>query len=431
MGKRTASQAGRNRGLLLGLTFVLLTSVFSLPASASTGELDLSFGLGGKVLTDLRGFSDIANGAAVQPDGKIVVVGSGFAVVRYNPDGTLDRTFGGDGKVLTNFGGEAIARAVVVQGDGRLVVVGSTFAPDHLVIAVARYHSDGSLDRSFGSRGRIVTDIDGTDSEARSVALDAAGRIVVGGSAHGLSDLAVLRYDSNGSLDPRFGKRGVAITDLGGFEVGRAVLVQRNGRIVLAGSANGLMDFALVRYLADGRLDPEFGLAGAVVTDLGGNDGINGAVLQADGRIVVAGFSNTAGHTSDTFDFALARYRSDGSLDPSFGSQGTVLTDFGGVDSARGVVVERDGTIAAAGFTTRGPAGGRFAVAAYHADGALDKAFGGDGRVITDFGGQSQEARGLVLQPDGRIVAVGMSDATGTDDFAVARYLMPGVAAGG
>jgi uncharacterized delta-60 repeat protein len=186
-------------------------------------------------------------------------------------------------------------------------------------------------------------------------------------------------------------------------------------------------DFGLFRYASDGSLDPSFGTDGKAVTDFGsGSDDVPAAVaLEPNGRIVVAGESDAGG----SFDFALARYRPDGSLDTTFGSDGRVLTDFasGSGDDARALTLDLNGRIVAAGLSTA--AGSLdFALARYRGNGSLDTTFGSDGKVLTDFGSNSRDfANGVAVEPDRKIVVVGLSTggAPGefAGDFALARYV--------
>src|SRR5262245_24661714 len=214
----------------------------------SAGALDPTFGTGGKVTTDLQGSSqDDGQAVAVQADGKIVVAGSfqgiDFAVVRYNADGTLDATFGTGGKVITNFGPgftTDAAQDLAIQSDGKIVVVGSSTNSVGTDFAVARYNADGTLDASFGTGGLVTTNFGGTSLDAaQGVAIQADGKIVVTGSSNSASpqdDFAVVRYNADGSLDTGFGTGGKVTTDFAGsIDDAFAVALQADGKIVAAG----------------------------------------------------------------------------------------------------------------------------------------------------------------------------------------------------
>jgi uncharacterized delta-60 repeat protein len=411
---------------------VALVVAMANPAAAPPGDLDLTFGGDGKVTTDFAGGQDQASAAAIQGDGKIVTAGAAFvsgnldfAVARYNPDGSLDSTFSGDGKVTTDFAGSTDeAFAVALQGDGKIVVGGGAFVSGSHDFALARYNTDGSLDATFSGDGKVTTDFAGArlPDRAFDVALQADGRIVAAGFAFvsGTTDFALTRYNPDGSLDPTFSGDGKVTTDFAGstdevFDVA----LQADGRIVAAGFAGGVggPDFAVARYDADGSLDPTFSGDGKVTTDFAGSTAQAIAVaIQANGRIVAAGFAQLG-----TNDFALARYNPDGTLDATFDGDGKVSTDFAGsTDQAFGMAIQTNGKIVAAGFAQLGT--NDFALARYNADGSLDPTFSGDGKVTTDFAGSTDGALAVAIQTNGRIVAAGGADVSGNQDFALARY---------
>jgi uncharacterized delta-60 repeat protein len=393
------------------------------------GDLDLSFGTGGKVTTDLNFGYDWIYGTAVQSDGKIMAVGrtgtSGFdfAVVRYNTNGSLDASFGTGGKVVTDLGSsQDYAQGVVLQGDGKIVVAGYTGSGLTHDFAVVRYNPDGSLDTSFGTGGKVITDFGGDDF-GRALVLQADGKIVVAGSYDSPGgtadeDFALARYNPDGSLDTTFGSGGKVLTNYNGpsRDMVHALVLQGDGKIVAAGESN--QNFALARYNPDGSLDTTFGSGGRATTVFTYRQSvIRGLALQGDGKLVATGDSNGSAGTGD--DFALARYNANGTLDTTFGSGGTVLTDFPGpVDVADAVALQPNGKILAAGYTTNG-SGYNFGLIRYNPDGSLDFSFGSGGKVTTDFNGNADQAYALVLQGDGKIVAAGYSG----NDFALARYL--------
>lgn len=399
-------------------------------AQAAPGDLDTTFNGTGLVTTDFGPYESYGNDVAVQADGKIVVVGSegsygrssgfDFAVARYNPDGTLDSTFGGGtGKVTTGFGYEDFGRSVAIQADGKIVVAGYADSSSSAHnFGLVRYNPDGSVDPTFGGgTGEATADLGGNDL-AESVAFQADGKIVVSGMStatnNGSYGFGLARFNTDGSLDTTFGGgTGKVITDFGpNFDPGNSVAVQADGRIVVAGSTGD--DFALARYNTDGSLDPTFGGGtGTVTTNLGGTDHGCDMALQPDGKIVVSGGADN--------DFAVVRYNTDGSLDLTFGGgTGAVITDFGYDDQSFDVALQPDGKIVAVGI-----GGGSFEVARFNPDGSLDPSFGGgSGKVRTNFGNSVDYAWGVAVQSDGKIVAVGQSYSysTGRYRFAVARY---------
>lgn len=335
------------------------------------GSLDSSFGGSGWVALDLGSF-EFAHAVALQADGKIVVAGEGdcpraicFAVVRFLADGTLDRGFGEAGVVRTMFA-QCGCRAydVAVQPDGRIVVVGWRFrygdAQDDDLFAVARYLPNGVLDRSFSRDGRASIDLGYGDDVARAVAIQPDGKILVAG--HGTrnryrtgDDFAFARFRRNGTLDSSFGRGGVATVHFGGrrHDAAYGLSLQPDGRIVAAGSssageASGRI--ALLRLRPNGSLDSSFGDGGRRLTSPGRHGGYARAVIRERGGLVVVAGRVFADERRDASDWVLARYGRTGRLDPSFGRGGLVFGDFGtGADSVVGLGLDGDGRIVAAG----------------------------------------------------------------------------------
>jgi uncharacterized delta-60 repeat protein len=296
------------------------------------GSLDRSFGNGGIVTTNFPQGS-YAFDVALQPDGKIIAAGTvfvnfdpgessntDFALARYNPDGTPDATFGNGGQVSTDFLGlEDDVFSVLIQPDGKIVAVGSANDPATFYdFAAARYFSNGTLDTTFGVAGKVHTDFgDQNFDRASSAALQPDGRIVAAGFAisqnGGVQNFAVARYTSHGILDTTFSRDGKTQIDFGNCCQGAAkVLLQSDGKIITVGGSNGESsddDFLLARLSPRGSLDNTFGVGGRVRTSFGDlNGGANGAVLQSDGKIVAVGFQAT--FSNQWSNFALARYLS-------------------------------------------------------------------------------------------------------------------------
>jgi uncharacterized delta-60 repeat protein len=440
------------RSLAIGAAAItLLFSASGQLAQAAGGDLDPTFGTGGQVTTDFSHSTDIAFAVALQPDGKLVVVGTtyknndysneDFAVSRYNVDGTLDTSFGRDGKVRTDFLGlAAVASSVLVQPDGKILVAGGafplfTFLGDFKLV---RYNRNGSLDTSFGVGGIVTTSFPGQGSYAFALALQPEGKIIAAGTDFvnfssedsSNTDFGLERYNPDGTPDTTFGNGGQVTTDFDGFnDDAFSILVQPDGKLVAVGSAKNpatFYDFAAVRYLANGTIDTTFGVAGKVRTDFGHADfdQARSAVLQPDGKIVAAGtaiWNNTLSQP-----FALARYTSNGTLDTTFSSDGKLFIDFGSFDqTAYKVLLQPDGKIVAAGYPNTESSDSDFLLARVKTNGSLDRTFGIGGKVRTSFGDLNGGAYGAVLQPDGKIVAVGFN-ATFTNnwaEFALARYL--------
>jgi uncharacterized delta-60 repeat protein len=268
------------------------------------GRVDTAFGSEGRAFANFGG-ADVAFALTIQPDGKIVAVGrtnlppsteaGDFAVARFNPDGGLDASFDGDGRVRTDFGVAEDALDVVLQSDGKIVVVG---APGIYGSpwAVARYNVDGSLDSSFDGDGKVTTDFGGGAQGAWGVAMQPDGKIVVAGwkgeqGGPVRRGIALARYLPDGSMDRTFSGDGRAVASLANSDTGRDVVLQANGKIVVAGQTGGDPDFMLMRFLPDGRLDPSFADVGYLQTDFGGHDAAWAVALDRQAHIIGAGES--------------------------------------------------------------------------------------------------------------------------------------------
>lgn len=252
--------------------------------------------------------------------------------------------FGSGGVVTTDFGGFDQAWGIARQPDGKLVVVG-TGGPNADIL-VARYNADGSLDGGFGSGGTIVTDL-GSFDQALDAVIAVDGRITVGGRSGG--DFALARYTADGSLDPSFGTGGKVTTDFGAIDPAFAIAADPSGRITAVGTSAG--DFALARYNDDGSLDTSFGNGGKVTTDFSGgsDDAANALVVDSSGVVTAAGYTSaSAGST----EFALARYDASGNLDPSFGSNGKATATLGNaLNSGLDAAAQPDRRLVVAGIT--------------------------------------------------------------------------------
>jgi uncharacterized delta-60 repeat protein len=402
-------------------------------AGAAPGDLDASFGGDGIVTTRIDGGQDSAEALVVQGDGKLVAAGSAFrvvAVTRYNEDGSLDPSFGGDGIVTTYIGFDdegGVGSALALQEDGKLVVAGRHLIAPGDRFAFVRYNRDGSLDRSFGSDGVVSIPIFPRHAGAEAVVQQADGKLVAAGWARSAPEadddvFALVRVNPDGSPDTSFGAGGIVLTSIGRQAVANALVVQDDGRLVAAGwsrAGSRPSDFALVRYDRDGRLDTSFGGDGKVTTPIrGGADAAEALVLQEDGRLVAAGWARRTRDEASNADFAIARYRDDGSLDSGFGGDGKVTTPLGtGNDFAYGLALQENGMLVAAGASRR-----LFAVVRYRPSGQLDQSFGEGGKVTTAIGPARDVARAAAIQPNGRIVAAGSTEQGPQRDFALARY---------
>lgn len=364
---------------------------------AAIAALDPSFGGGaGAVLFTGGPLSAVA----LQPDGKIVAAGmssGNFLIVRMNPNGTVDTSFDGDGIAFVDFGGTDRANSLAIQPDGKIVVVGSTTSGTN--VAVARLNANGSLDTSFDTDGKLAIDLGGTAESANAVTIQSDGKIVIAGTTG--ADFAVIRLNgSNGSLDSTFGTGGKKIFDMGGAnDSANAVAIQSDGKILAAGT-NG-SNFAVARLNGlDGSFDNSFDIDGKVSFDMGGTDVARGVVIQPDGKIVVAG--------SNGSDMAIARLLgSNGALDPSFDGDGKRTVDISGADDARAVALQTNGRILVVGDT--GNNASDTAIVRLTSTGALDTTFNSTGKYSFDISGSTFLDLGTaaVLTPQGRLVIAG------------------------
>jgi uncharacterized delta-60 repeat protein len=436
-------------GAICATAMITILFVTMQVAQAADGDLDPTFGTGGMLMTDIHRSTDLANAVAIQADGKLVVVGQtyqnndysteDFVVARYNTDGTLDNTFGSRGRVRTDFPGlAAVPSSVVIQPDGKIVVAGGAFPLFTFLgnFELVRYNPNGSLDSSFGNGG-IVTTTFPQGSYAFDVALQPDGKIIAAGTVfvdfdpgeQSDTDFALARYNPDGTPDATFGNGGQVSTDFVGFEDDAfSVLIQSDGKIVAVGSANDpatFYDFAAARYLSNGTIDTTFGVGGRVRTDFGdqGFDRARSAALQPDGRIVAAGFET---HNGGLQNFAVARYASNGVLDTTFSGDGKTRIDFGSsFQSATKVLLQSDGKIIVVGGSNGESSDDDFLLARLSPRGSLDNTFGIGGKVRTSFGDLNGAANGAALQSDGKIVAVGWQATFSNQwaNFALARYL--------
>jgi len=374
-------------------SLIMATGVLGQTAGSN---LDPTFGSGGTVRTDFSGNIDQANAVALQPDGKIVAAGSSFSssktvedfiVARYNINGTLDKRFGNNGKITTDFFRNVDSiEALIIQPDGKILVAGfaqlAGSGGTPRVFALARYTSDGRLDNSFGNGGSLTTSFGGTFAVASAIMLQPDGKIVVAGTA---------------DFNPRVPGSG--------------------------------LDFALARYTANGSLDASFGDAGKMVFDFFGSfDQANAAALQPDGKIIVVGSASYDSFNRD-IGFALTRFNPDGTTDFGFGSGGKQITSFFDAGAkANGVVLQADGRFVVAGTASDSatrPGATDFAIARYNSDGTLDSSFGIGGETSVPFSDSaSEQANALALTSDGKIIVAGAAFKTFSTppDFALQRY---------
>lgn len=393
---------------------LLAACVGASAATGAPGDLDTTFGLDGR-LTLNTGPTDTASDVLVQPDGRIVVAGTSendFAVSRLNQDGGLDSSFASDGTTTVDFGGTDVGVAAALQPDGKIVVAGQTSAGSGDV-AVARLNPDGTPDTGFSDDGEQTINHGDAGDSGRAILVQPGGAIVVAGAGGAAADTVVSRLNPNGTRDMTFSGDGLVNVNFGGTDLGLGAALQPDGRIVVAGfTTAGGTDVAIARLDPDGSPDTTFDGDGRRTLDLGGDDAAQAALVQPDGKIVLAGL----GHPSQ--DVAVMRLNSNGSPDPSFAGDGTVNVDFGNEDNATSVARQPDGKLVVAGATGLG--GGDSVIVRLQPGGQLDPTFSLDGKQIFDFGGTGG-ALSVALQADRKIVTSGTSLRDMATDGVVAR----------
>ena len=420
-----------------------LAALSLVVALAGGGELDPTFSGDGWVRTlQVRSPSNNylpagAEDVAVQPDGKLVVVGEiidgashwYYGVFRYTPDGELDRSFGDGGWAELELGSVSFAHAVALQRDGRIVVAGEGSCPRAICFAAARFMPDGSIDRSFGGDGTVLTMFALCGCRAYDVAVQPDGKIVLagmrfrGGDAQDDQLFAVARYLPDGRLDRTFSSDGLASVDFGfGDDDAFAVGIQPDGRILVAGEGTRNRsrtedDFGFARFRRDGTLDRSFSGDGRATVNFGHlrSDTVRGLVLQRDGKILAAGSSGTR---ETRPRIAVTRLLRNGAVDRGFGKRLTSPGQYGGY--ALAAAQQADGRIVVAGraFEDDRLDASDWILARYGRGGALDRSFGRGGLVVSDFGTGADWAGAVAVQPDGRIVVAGSI----YESQALARY---------
>lgn len=328
---------------------------------------------------------------------------------------TFDVTFSGDGKLEAGFGSPAtddLARAVTVLSDGKIVLAGN--AGDDF--ALARFLANGTLDTSFDGDARVVTDVPGV-GKAWAMAEQSDGKLVVVGSSNGGLDLVVARYNANGSLDTGFGVGGTGLVttslDSGTRrEANTSVLIQPDGAIVVAGYSHGGDRAALIqRYTAAGVLDASFSGDGVDQLNFRGlidRSEILTMIRQPDGKLLVAGRVDLENNAGAAYDFAVARYLANGTLDTSFNASGAkpgvrIIDSGSSSEQVNDIRVLSDGKIVLVG--NQGSDG---AVVRLKADGSLDTTFSGDGIATFDNSGGADEFNSLSIQADGKLLVGGV-----------------------
>jgi uncharacterized delta-60 repeat protein len=436
---------------------VVLAASPAVAGAASAGTFDSVFGTGGEVRVQLGPNaavpSSYANAVLAQGDGKVVLGGvagdatSGadeFMVARLSLDGSMDGTFGSGGAFYAQLSAPSQVRALALQGDGGVIAAGvATSSSGAGQFAFVRLLSSGALDTGFGSQGKVIVQpgsgASGGAAEAYAVALEPDGKIVSAGWADdpgGHPAFAVLRLNSDGSLDQSFGSGGQVVMQLGQsptspYSYAQSLVIEPDGTIAVAGIANDISsnyEFALARLNANGSPDAGFGTAGQVRVQVAASQqsprsGAYSLALQSNGRLVAGGYArDPVSNASVPNELALARFNPDGTLDSSFGSGGKVRVQTATGDApysyAAALALQSDDKIVAAGASGANPASGAptygYLAARFNTDGTLDPTFGSAGTLTAQMGQQDQtspawsSARAAAIQADGKILAAGL-----------------------
>ncbi|MEZ4862051.1 MAG: S8 family serine peptidase [Caldilineaceae bacterium] len=342
---------------------------------------------------------------------------------------TAPISYGEDGVVTTAIGSSAAAYAIALQPDGKIVAAGTTWMGRN-IIALTRYNGDGTVDTSFGSNGSVITNVTYTDDRGLAVAVQPDGKLVVAGHVYNGSnfDIAVIRYQSNGALDTSFGYNGRVTTNINGHENVSGVLLQSDGKILVIGRENS-NHLALIRYKTNGALDSTFDGDGIVVTDvIRGNWYGVPAAIQSDGKIVLTGTANFG--SGRGYDIVTARYNSNGAIDTSFHGDGYAVTQLSsGDDRGNAITIQPDGKLVVMGISDNGN-DFDIAVLRYNSNGSLDSTFGGDGIVTTQLNGDDY-GHFLAVQPNGKLMVGGVTyiwnGARWDGKVALLRYTSSGV----
>ncbi|MEN2980600.1 DUF4347 domain-containing protein, partial [Tistrella arctica] len=357
-------------------------------------------------------------------DGRYYVIGYDavpytFQVARYNADGTLDTSFDGDGGVTTDLGSSIIPVDAAIQADGKLVVMGRP-ASGSGPVTLVRYNTDGSLDTSFGTDGIATTAIPGSNGQARAVAIDVSGDILVTGNTN--NNFLLMRFDADGTLDTGFGGGdGVVDIDLGGLDWGFVITPQTDGKLIVGGNTD--LGGALIRLNADGSLDTGFGTGGVVeLGDSGSLTTIEDVFVQSDGKVVAVGFVATV-----PFATTIWRLNTDGSTDTGYGTAGQLNLSS---------TTKNDAFMTAADemviLTTRSVGGETVStLIRVGDDGALDSGFGTGGELqLAELADRDLTAWNIGLRADGGMVLAGPVDIS-TGEVFTARIDADGNFVGG
>ena len=400
---------------------------------AQPGFLDSSFGTGGKVVSTL---SSSLYCAIVQNNGKIVAGGASddFVLIRFLSNGTIDSSFGKHGLVTNIFPGyfQELNKIIELPGNKLITLAygASLSNPYKEDILFARYDSEGNADLSFGDSGRVIADF-GYDEEPANMQMQPDGKFVISGTvvtnvAQQTVKVFTARFMPDGTKDETYGVNGLKTSTGFTHPVCRSLALQQDGKILVS-VKNGSTPyyFNLIRFNTNGSFDSSFGNNGLLKTDLSNSDNeyLNDVIVQADGKILATGKSKS---NSITGVITIIRYNSDGTLDESFGTDGTTSTKFDAKNSSEGLklLLQDNGKIVVGGLNYNwliDPQIGDFAILRLNGDGTIDSSFGEDGKELTNLGGYDY-LFDIQIQRDGKILAIGDNEVD-YPYYVLTRYL--------
>ena len=371
--------------------------------------------------------------------GHIALLSSLFGIgIALAAPGNLDPGFDEDGLWSLTGSSASNALSVVQQSDGQLVLAGTVAVdPFSFDFMVARLAADGTLDAAFGADGIATVDFGGTGEVAFAVIQQSDGKLVLAGTASTAgvlddvsSDMALARFNADGSLDTTFGNAGLVTLDLDVFDYAFDVIQQANGKLVVAGATNSTNELVgtgratFARFNANGSLDTSFGSGGSVSVDFGSElqSRAESLAQQADGMLVAVGTVRVS--SLDSSDMGLMRLTADGVPDPLFDGDGMIAVDFdGNRDDGYAVAIQPNGAIVAAGVSS-----GHSALLRVNGDGSLDSTFGNGGKSVINLGGLSSRLRSIVVRADNSLAATGhrLNSESFANDMIVARFLSNG-----
>lgn len=403
---------------------------------AQSGILDTSFNGNGIVTGNYTTGNNSADAMVLQPDGKIIVAGATgvsssikIGVSRHNPDGSLDSTFGDNGKAIFGSGWiKSFAKDLKLQEDGKIVMAGYRWNNSTGDFIMLRLNPNGSLDNTFGTNGIAI--IDGGQTEvAESFDIDNNGDFIISGYVE--DHFAMAKVKSNGSVDINFGNGGWVVTPFADFASYShdTIVSSVDGRIILGGMIldgyQNKYEYALAVYHPDGTLDTTFGDQGKLHFHVGIDNDFGMRILELkNGQILIGGHSWYA--TSPLrYEVAVARLNTNGSLDTTYGTNGIFKTRLveNGTSYLAGITLQEDGKLVLTSTANEGNTY-NFGLARVTENGELDTTFGEGGKVFTHIPNSTYgESYNIGIQPDGKIVVSGDTELPGLlIQYFIARY---------